>query len=79
MKGVDPVLRLLAAAAVFFSLLLIFVEWRFNSDAQVFQVFAGILTGVVGAFLGRVDPKKFAGAETADTVTVERSHQEPVK
>jgi len=35
---------------------LIFVEKFFREDAQVFQVIASVLTGFLGAFLGRVKP-----------------------
>lgn len=54
---VEPVLFLLFLGTLIFAALLIFVEWKFNSDAQVFQVFAGVFTGFAGAFLGRMKPQ----------------------
>lgn len=64
---VEPVLKLLAATMVFFTVVLIGVEYFFKEDAQVFQVIASILTGVVGAFLGRIKPAK--GDSGTDGVT----------
>ncbi len=55
---VEPVLVLLACCMVFFTAVLVGVEYFFKEDAQVFQVIASILTGVVGAFLGRIKPAK---------------------
>ena len=55
-QRIEPITMLLFGGLVFFAFLLIFVEWRFNSDAQVFQVIAGVLTGFAGAFFGRMKP-----------------------
>lgn len=54
MKGLDPVVRLLAGLLVFFTLVLIITDWFFKSEGQVFQVFSNALSGVVGALLMRV-------------------------
>ena len=35
---------------------LMFVEYVYKDDAQIFQVVASVLTGFLGAFLGRVKP-----------------------
>jgi len=58
MKRLDPVLILLFCCMMFFTSILFAAEIWFNSDSQLFQVVAGILTGIVGAFLGRIKPEK---------------------
>jgi hypothetical protein len=55
-EPVDPVLYLLFAGMIFFTMILIGVEHFFMQDAQVFQVIAGVLTGFTGAFFGRMKP-----------------------
>ena len=52
----DPTLRLLFIGMVFFTAVLIFVEYRFQTDAQVFQVVASLVAGFSGAFFGRINP-----------------------
>lgn len=56
MREIDPVLKLLMFGVVFFTFVLIFVEWRFKDDGQIFQTFAGLLAGFGGALLLRVKP-----------------------
>lgn len=51
---IDHVLLLLMSGVLFFSLMVLLVEWRFNSDGQVFQVFSNLLSGFGGALLLRV-------------------------
>jgi hypothetical protein len=58
MKRLDPVLILLFVCMIFFTGVLFSAEIWFNNDSQIFQVVAGILTGIVGAFLGRIKPEK---------------------
>lgn len=60
----EPVLKLLFVCMVFFTLVLFAAEVWFANDSQLFQVVAGVLTGVVGAFLGRIKPSK---GDTGDT------------
>ncbi len=55
-EQLEPVLKLLCVCMVFFTAILFASEIWFNSDSQLFQVIAGILTGIVGAFLGRIKP-----------------------
>lgn len=55
-EQIDRVLYLLFAGMLFFTAVLIGVEYFFKDDAQVFQVIAGILTGFTGAFFGRLKP-----------------------
>ena len=68
---IDPVLLLLFAGLCLFTLVLIFVEWRFNSDGQIFQVVSGVLTGFAGAFFTRMNPKKQEDTTTTATVRAE--------
>jgi hypothetical protein len=53
---VDPILKLLAGLLVFFTFVLIACDYGFKSEGQVFQVFSGVLTGLMGAFLARIKP-----------------------
>ena len=43
---------------VFFTFVLVFVEWRFPQDAQIFQVVSGLVTGFSGAFFGLMTAKR---------------------
>ncbi len=54
---VEPIVYLLAALLLLFSGILIFCEYRFPMDGQVFQVFSGLLTSLAGAFLMRIKPR----------------------
>jgi hypothetical protein len=69
-EKLDPVLRLLVLCMIFFTAILFAAEVWFNNDSQLFQVVAGILTGITGAFLGRIKPTQGAtgkdGADGAD-------------
>lgn len=56
----DPVTRTLCRLMIFFCAVLIGVEYFFKDDAQVFQVITNVLTGITGAFLGRINPQKGA-------------------
>ena len=53
-EKVDPVLYLLFIGMVFFTAVLIGVEYFFKDDGQVFQVVAGILTGFAGSFFTKL-------------------------
>jgi uncharacterized membrane-anchored protein len=55
-EKIEPILYLLAAMMIFFTAVLIGVEWGFHDDAQVFQVVATILSGIAGAFTIRIKP-----------------------
>jgi len=54
---VEPVVFLLAALMLIFSLIVIFCEKVFPNDGQVFQVFSNLLAGISGAFLMRIKPR----------------------
>lgn len=58
LKDIGGTILLLFAGIVFFACLLVFVEWRFQQDAQVFQVISGLLTGFGGAMLGLITKDK---------------------
>ena len=53
---IDPVLLLLFAGIILFTGVLVFVEWAFKSDGQIYQTLAGLVTGFSGAFLLRINP-----------------------
>ena len=55
--NLEPVVMLLFAGMVFFTLMLFVAEKWFAADGQMFQVIAGLLTGFSGAFFMRVKPK----------------------
>lgn len=67
-EGVEPIIKLMAALIVFFTLVLIFCEYVFPQDGQVFQVFCGILTGITGAILIRVKPSRNEGDGNAPII-----------
>ena len=69
---IEPVLLLLAGMMVFFTGVLFIAERFFSSDAQVFQVICGLLTGISGAFLMRIKPAPHAPEPTSST-TVSRT------
>lgn len=75
-QKLEPILMLLFGSMVFFTGILFASEIWFASDSQLFQVVAGILTGITGAFLGRIKPSKSEDPTTtvsagpAGTVTV---------
>lgn len=81
MKGLDPVVRLLAGLLVFFTLVLIITDWFFKSEGQVFQVFSNALSGVVGALLMRVKaeehPKDPPGTHTVSASITETPAEPP--
>ncbi len=79
MKGLDPVLNLLFFGMLLFTGMLLIVEWRFKDDGQIFQTIAGVLTGLTGAFLARINPKdtpKLDVGATRSTITVEEKQEE---
>lgn len=53
---VDPIMWLLFAGIVFFTLLLVAISKWSPNDGQTFQVLSGLLTGFAGAFFGRMKP-----------------------
>ena len=70
---IDPVLLLLMGGITFFSMIVLFVEWKFNSDGQVFQVFSNLLSGFGGALLMRVKPRTPEEEKPGVTSTVEHT------
>ena len=64
MGKLEPVLLLILGAMVFFTLVLVASEVFFKDDSQLFQVIAGLLTALTGAFLGRVKPSPDKTTET---------------
>ncbi len=68
LEGVEPIIKLLSALIIFFTVVLIFCEHFFPADGQVFQVFCGVLTGLVGALMIRVKPPHSEGDDKSTTV-----------
>lgn len=58
LKEVGGTVLLLFVGMVFFTGVLIFVEFRFQSDGQVFQTVASLLAGFSGAFFGLMKAKE---------------------
>lgn len=50
LKEVGGTVLILLLGMIFFTCVLIFVEYRFQQDAQVFQVISNIVSGFAGAF-----------------------------
>jgi len=71
-QGTDNVTGLLYMGIWGSVLALIFVEFFFKDDSQLFQVIASVLTGFLGAFLGRVKP------EGPPPGTITATHEERV-
>lgn len=53
---VEPILKILCLLMVFFTVVLISVDYLFKGEGQVFQVVSSVLAGVTGAFLARINP-----------------------
>jgi len=67
---IEPVVLLLFLGMVIFTGVLLGCEHFFPMDGQLFQVFAGLLTGFSGAFFMRVKPKNAdADAPPSKTTT----------
>jgi hypothetical protein len=62
---IEPVVLLLAFLMMVFTGCLFLSNKMFPMDGQMFQVIAGLLTGIAGAFMMRVKPKQ----DTTDTTT----------
>lgn len=56
-KNIDPVLILLFAGMLFFTGVLVFVDYFFKSEGQVFQVICSLIAGFSGSFFTRLNPK----------------------
>lgn len=67
---IEPVVILLACLMFMFTLALFVSNKMFPMDGQMFQVIAGLVTGISGAFMMRVKPKQDA-TDTTTTSTVQ--------
>ena len=54
MQKIDPMVVLLAALLIFFTVALFFAEWWFKTDGQFYQTVAGLTTGISGALLLKI-------------------------
>lgn len=61
---VEPVIFLLCWMMFFYTGVIIFCEYRFQSDGVVFAVFSGILNNCAGALFMRVKSEHGSGKET---------------
>lgn len=57
---VDPVLLLLFSGITIFTGVMIFIEFKFKDDGQLFQVVSGLVAGFAGAFFTRLKPRSDA-------------------
>ena len=76
-EKLDPTLYLLVGLVAFFTVIVIYCEHIFPKDGQVFQVFAGMLTGFGGALLLRVKPRGNGPSGDDNSVNVEASRAPP--
>ena len=68
---VEPILLLLFAGILFFSVLLIVITVFVPNSERLFEVFSSIVAAFVGAFFLRVNPKSMA----AQDVTVKNEEK----
>jgi hypothetical protein len=54
--GNDPIFILLLGATFIFAMMLIFVEYKFGNDGQMFQVMSNLTSSFAGAVLLRAKP-----------------------
>ncbi len=66
-ENVEPILKLLVVIMFVFIMMLFASEIWFQSDSQLFQVIANILSGVTGAFLARIKPGKSNGTDVSSS------------
>ena len=77
-KKIDPTILLLCYLSIFYTCVLIFVEYRFASDGQVFQVVSNTVSITIGALMGRLKPESSQHPnETTKTATVTTSESKP--
>jgi hypothetical protein len=74
---VDYVLVCLMAGMLFFTFVLLFTEWKYPNDGQVYQTFAGLLTSFSGAFIGRIMPGSAKSAPPPDAKITKLTVTEP--
>lgn len=51
--GIEPIQFLYAGMVVFFAVAIVFCEWMFPNDGQIFQVFGNVLMMFAGVLVGR--------------------------
>lgn len=54
---IDWVLVILLGGMFFFTGIILFTEWKYPMDGQLYQTFAQLLAGFSGAFFGRITPR----------------------
>jgi hypothetical protein len=73
---IEPVVLLLFTGMLVFTVVVMACEKFYPMDGQLFQVFAGLLTGFSGAFFMRVKPKNSDSADTTPTHTTTTVNQD---
>jgi hypothetical protein len=66
--GNDPIFILLLGATFIFAMMLIFVEYKFGNDGQMFQVMSNLTSSFAGAVLLRAKPIS-ASTKEEDSIT----------
>lgn len=71
-KKLDPIIFMLGAGIVFFTVVILACVRFVPTDGQTFQLFGGALTAFIGALLGLINgEKKKSGPTETATVSVE--------
>lgn len=64
--GLEPVLVLLFAGMIIYTLIVLGVAIFMPKDGQTFQLLTGVLGAFVGAFFGRINPQQNQKAAATD-------------
>lgn len=75
-EKIEPIILVLCGMAIFFTLAIFLGEKWFNNDAQLFQVFSNVLSGVVGAILMRVKPAATHSSSTEVNIKAEEKKKD---
>jgi hypothetical protein len=76
-EPVEPIIWLLSGMILVLLIALFVDEIFFSSDGQIFQVIAGLVSGVTGAFLARIKPANKTDSHTSDTPTTTTEASKP--
>jgi hypothetical protein len=68
MLKIDPILLLLFLGMMIFTAVLVWVEYAFKDDGQIYQTIATLVAGFSGAFFMRINPKNDDAPKDKDNV-----------
>lgn len=68
-EPIEPIVYLLSVLLLVLAGLIIFCEYFFPMDGQIFTVFTGAFGSIVGAFLMRIKPRGNAPEDSGQDVT----------